>query len=110
MFSNSDRSKLKARDKLIVREYLGNGQYRLDRVSSKSGYTTTTIKPAYDLYGISKTETKTPPRKKSVTWSQEDPQVNTQSPQKPEPGQNKPAAEQSTPTAGPWVQLYNGGI
>ena len=39
VFSNSDRSKLKARDKLIVREDLGNGQYRLDRICSKSGYT-----------------------------------------------------------------------
>ena len=63
MFSNSDRSKVKARDKLIVREYLGNGQYRLDRVCSKSGYTTSTIKPAYDLYGVSKIDNETPPTK-----------------------------------------------
>ena len=56
VFSNADRSKIKERDKLIIREDLGNGQYRLDRVCGKSGYTTSTIKPACDLYGVSKSE------------------------------------------------------
>ena len=84
-----------------MRENLGNGQYRLDRVCSKSGYTTSTIKPAYDIYGISEAETKTTPKKKSVTWSkdllnQEDSRANTGFPR---PGHNEPAAEQSTPTA-----------
>merc|ERR1711974_74992 len=60
VFSNSDRSKLKARDKLVIREYLGNGQYRLDRLCGKSSYITSTINPDYDLYTV-ETEKDTSP-------------------------------------------------
>merc|ERR1711974_379474 len=60
VFSNSDRSKVKARDKLVVREYLGNGQYRLDRLCGKSTYITSTIKPAYDLYTVETVEETSP--------------------------------------------------
>ena len=37
VFSNSEGNKLKARDKLIVREKLDNGIYQLDRVHQNSG-------------------------------------------------------------------------
>ena len=61
---------MKARDKLIIREDLGNGQYRLDRICGKSNYIKSTIKPAYDLYTVAKEETTTPSEtEKSVTWS-----------------------------------------
>ena len=69
VFSNSDRSKLKARDKLIVRADLGSGQYQLDRVCSKSGYITSTVKPAYDLYGVNRAELTDPPKTKSILKS-----------------------------------------
>merc|ERR1711974_431012 len=78
VFSNTDRSKLKARDKLLVREYLGNGQYRLDRLCGKSTYITSTIKPDYDLYTVETVE-ETPPLKqtKSVTWNDNDTVINS---------------------------------
>ena len=69
VFSNSDRSKLKARDKLVVRENLGNGQYRLDRLCGKSTYITSTVRPDYDLYTVEKAEETRPAEPtKSVTW------------------------------------------
>ena len=49
VFCNSERSKLKARDKLIIREDLQNGMYRLDRVK-ESGRITRAFLPARDLY------------------------------------------------------------
>jgi len=79
VFSNSDRSKLKARDKLLVREYLGNGQYRLDRMCGKSHYMTSTIKPDYDLYMV-ETENNTSPTEivKSVTWDNNETIINNE--------------------------------
>ena len=50
VFCNSERSKLKARDQLIVRENLGNGMYRLDRLKQTSGRITKAFLPARDLY------------------------------------------------------------
>merc|ERR1711974_81975 len=79
VFSNTDRSKLKARDKLLVREYLGNGQYRLDRMCGKSHYITSTIKPDYDLYMV-ETENDTSPTEttKSVTWNENEAVINNE--------------------------------
>ena len=91
VFSNSDRSKLKARDKLIVRENLGNGQYRLDRLCSKSMYTTSTIRPDYDLYAVETGEGTSPAKpKKSVTWK-DDATVITFDAESPAPNQTGPA-------------------
>ena len=50
VFSNSEGNKLKARDKLIVREKLENGIYQLDRVHQNSGKITRAFLPARDLY------------------------------------------------------------
>ena len=49
MFCNSEGNKLKARDKLIIRENLGEGMYRLDRLKD-SGRITKAFLPARDLY------------------------------------------------------------
>ena len=73
-----------------MREVLGNGQYRLDRICSKSGYTTSTVKPAYDLYGVSKEEPEDTPKKKSVSWSDEVHMMDKEE-LPPAPTQSKPA-------------------
>ena len=101
VFSNSDRSKLKARDKLIVREDLGDGQYRLDRICSKSGFTTSTIKPAYDLYGIAKDEVEAQPRGKSVTWSDDIQTSEDKEEPSPAPRPNNPANDPGKTRAEP---------
>ena len=49
VFCNSEGNKLKARDKLIIRENLGEGMYRLDRLKD-SGRITKAFLPARDLY------------------------------------------------------------
>ena len=51
VFANSEGNKLRARDQLIVREDLGNGMYRLDRVKA-SGRITRAFLPARDLYTV----------------------------------------------------------
>ena len=51
VFANSEGNKLTARDQLIVREDLGNGMYRLDRVKA-SGKITRAFLPARDLYSV----------------------------------------------------------
>ena len=101
VFSNTDRSKLKARDKLIVREYLGNGQYKLDRLCSKSLYTTSTIKPDYDLYTV-ETEKDTSPSKpkKTVTWK-DDVTVIIIEDESPAPEQTEPAQDTTTSRSRP---------
>ena len=55
MFCNSEGNKLKARDKLIIREDLGEGMYRLDRLKD-SGRITRAFLPARDLYRFAPTQ------------------------------------------------------
>ena len=49
VFCNDERSKTRARDKLIVREYMGKGIYRLDRLT-RTGRTTRAYLSARGLY------------------------------------------------------------
>ena len=91
VFSNSDRSKLKARDKLVVREYLGSGQYRLDRLCGKSTYITSTVKPDYDLYTVEKAEETCPSEPaKSVTWNDNNTTIDSKD-ETPTPDRGDPA-------------------
>ena len=104
VFSNSDRSKLKARDKLVVREYLGNGQYRLDRLCGKSTYITSTTRPDYDLYTVETVEETPPPKqKKSVTWDDNVTIINIDH-DTPEPDQYDPTngSDASRSRPAPW--------
>ena len=55
VFCNSEGNKLKARDKLIIREDLGEGMYRLDRLKD-SGRITRAFLPARDLYRFAPTQ------------------------------------------------------
>ena len=50
VFCNAEGSKLKARDKLVVREKLENGIYYLDRIHQNSGRVTKAYLPARELY------------------------------------------------------------
>ena len=50
VFNNDEGSKLKARDKLIVRENLGGGMFRLDRLHEATGNVTRAFLPARLLY------------------------------------------------------------
>ena len=101
VFSNSDRSKLKARDKLVVREYLGNGQYRLDRLCGKSSYITSTTKPDYDLYTVETEEDTSPSQPtKAVTWDGNDTVINDGD-EIPVPDQKEPQNETVTPRSKP---------
>ena len=50
VFNNEEKSKLKTRDKLVVREYLGGGMYRLDRLHDSTGRLTRAFLPARCLY------------------------------------------------------------
>ena len=99
VFSNSDRSKLKARDSLIIREDLGNGQYKLDRVCSKSGFTTSTVRPAYDLYAATTTEPEAQPKRKALTWSDDVQTSDDRDGSPPPPKQNNPADSPNRSTA-----------
>ena len=46
----TEKNKLKTRDKLIVREKLDNGMYRLDRLKQNTGKITKAFLPGRDLY------------------------------------------------------------
>ena len=59
VFANSEGSKLKARDKLVVREKLPGGIMKLDRFKEGSGIITEALIPARDLY-----KPKVPPAEK----------------------------------------------
>ena len=101
VFSNSDRSKLKARDKLIVREDIGNGQYRLDRLCGKSTYITTTVKPDFDLYTVEKAEETRPTEpEKSVSWNDSNTVINNDD-ETPTPDRDIPTNIINPPRSGP---------
>ena len=61
VFCNTEGSKLKARDKLIVREDLGGGMFRLDRLHDSTGRVTRAFLPGSQLYKPSDPETAKPP-------------------------------------------------
>ena len=101
VFSNSDRSKLKARDKLIVREDIGDGQYRLDRLCGKSTYITSTVKPDFDLYAVEKAEETPPPElEKTVSWSNSDTVINSED-ETPTPDRDSQTRATHPPKSGP---------
>ena len=72
MFANSERSKWKVRDKLVVREDLGHGMYRLDRFKD-SGRITRAFLPARDLFKFSPQTPKHPLPETDSTDTNNDP-------------------------------------
>ena len=62
VFCNNERSKLRARDRLVVRERLQNGMYRLDRLKNDSGRITRAFLPARELYRYTAQERKQGPQ------------------------------------------------
>ena len=97
VFNNEEGSKLKARDKLIIQEYLGNGMFRLDRLHDATGNVTRAFLPGRHLY-----KPGSPATAPSSTFANTDlPETYEQSPtpETPETLLLPSAAEQTTTTS-----------